>query len=73
MKVMASSSKTLSFRKPAAGSSSPKTPSPKSEASSSSPKPPSPVDGTSVPVVESFDELTAGEQSAAQMGTVPAS
>jgi hypothetical protein len=62
MKVMASSSKTLSFRKPAAPSK-PATPTAESVTA--------PVG--SAPAEESFDELTAGEQSAAQLGTVPAS
>lgn len=62
MKVMASSSKTLSFHKPAAPSK-PAAPTGKSAIA--------PVG--SAPVEESFDEVTAGEQSAAQLGAVPAS
>ena len=57
MKVMASSSKTLSFRKPATSS----------KPSSS----PNPHNGTAVE--ESFDESIAAELSAAEIGTVPAS
>ena len=67
MKVMASSSKTLSFRKPQAGSS-PAPPKGPPAAASTGPAPPK-----SSPAEESFDESIAAEQSAAQMGVVPAS
>ena len=67
MKVMASSSKTLSFRKPHA-SSGPAPSSGHPAAESSSPAPPQ-----ASPAEEGFDEITAAEHSAAAMGTVPAS
>ena len=57
MKVMASSTKTLSFRKPVA-SSKPSS---------------SPDLHNGVAVIESFDESIAAEHSAAEIGTVPAS
>ena len=57
MKVMASSSKTLSFRKPA---------------TSSKPNSSSDLH-TGIPVKESFDESIAAEHSAAEIGIVPAS
>ena len=67
MKVMASSSKTLSFRKPQAssGPAPPNSPPAKESSSRAPPK--------SSPAEESFDESIAAEQSAAQMGVVPAS
>lgn len=67
MKVMASSSKTLSFRKPQASSSpAPSRGNPAEESGR-----PAPPQGS--PAEESFDEITAAEHSAAAMGTVPAS
>ena len=57
MKVMASSSKTLSFRKP--------------ETSSKPDSSPGPHNG--IAINESFDESIAAEHSAAEIGTVPAS
>ncbi len=67
MKVMASSSKTLSFRKPLASSSpAPSNGHPAAESSS-------PAPSTSSPAEESYDDITAAEHSAAEMGTVPAS
>ena len=57
MKVMASSSKTLSFRKPAT-SSKPNS---------------SPTPHNGIAVKESFDESIAAEHSAAEIGIVPAS
>ena len=69
MKVMASSSKTLSFRKPLASSS-------RTAPASSSPARPagsSPAASAGPSAEESFDESIAAEHSAAQMGTVPAS
>jgi len=67
MKVMASSSKTLSFRKPEAGSGPPSSNGTSARESST----PASTDGT--PATESFDEIIAAEKSAAEMGIVPAS
>jgi len=67
MKVMASSSKTLSFRKPEAGSGPPSLNGTSARESST----PASTDGT--PATKSFDEIVAAEKSAAEMGIVPAS
>ena len=67
MKVMASSSKTLSFRKPLTSSSpAPSNGHPAAESST-------PTSPKGSPVEESYDEITAAEHSAAEIGTVPAS